>query len=75
MKNPEKLDDGGDSMNGEVKCLTVAEAARLMGKSKQFIRIGLQRGAFPFGSAVKTSSKWSYYINPRKFYEYIGCEV
>lgn len=62
-------------MDGKIKCLTVAEAARLMGKSKQFVRVGLQRGALPFGSAVKMSSKWSYYINPKKFYEYIGCEV
>lgn len=54
------------------KNLSVEEAAEMMGKSKQFIRIGLQRGLFPFGSAVKMSSKWTYYISPHRFYDYIG---
>ncbi|WP_446786815.1 hypothetical protein [Macellibacteroides fermentans] len=54
--------------------LPIREAARLMGKSDQFVRLGLQRGAFPFGTAVKVSSKYTYYISPKKFYEYIGRE-
>ena len=29
--------------------MTVKEAARLLQKSEQFVRIGLQRGVFPFG--------------------------
>lgn len=36
------------------------------------MRIGLQRGLLPFGTAVKMSSKWTYYISPQKFYEYVG---
>jgi hypothetical protein len=52
--------------------ITINEAARLMGKSQQFLRIGLQRGIFPFGTAIKLSSMWTYYINPKRFYEYIG---
>ena len=55
-----------------MKELKVSEAAKIMGKSQQFIRLGLQHGILPFGSAVKTSSKWTYYISPVKFYEYIG---
>lgn len=43
-----------------------------IGKSEQFVRIGLQRGILPFGSAVKTSSKYSYYISPKLFEEYTG---
>ena len=43
-----------------------------MGKSEMFVRIGLQRGLRPFGIAVKTSSKYIYYISPNKFYQYIG---
>jgi hypothetical protein len=54
------------------KKLSVKEVASLMGKSTQFVRIGLQRGAFPFGSAVKLSSRWSYHISPELFYEYIN---
>ena len=48
------------------KKLSVKEAATLMGKSVQFVRIGLQRGAFNFGSAVKLS------ISPELFYEYLN---
>ena len=42
-----------------------------MGKSPQFVRLGLQRGAFSFGSAVKVTSRWSYHISPKKFKEYL----
>ena len=52
--------------------LKVSEAAKLMGKSQQFVRIGLQRGILPIGYAVKMSSKWSYHISAHKVYEYLG---
>lgn len=58
-----------------VKKISVKEAARCMGKSDQFIRIGLQRGLLPFGNAVPgTGNNWNYYINPAKFREYVGAE-
>ena len=50
--------------------VSVAEAAKFLGVSKQFIRIGLQRGALPIGTAVKMSSVWTYYINRHKLEEY-----
>jgi hypothetical protein len=56
----------------ETKSLTVHEAAEIMGKSDQFVRIGLQRNILPFGSAVKLSTRWTYYISPTRFYEYVG---
>ena len=52
--------------------ISVKEAAEAMGKSQQFVRVGLQRGILPFGTAVKLSSVWTYYISPKLFYEYIG---
>ena len=52
--------------------MTVREAATIMEKSQQFIRIGLQMGALPFGNAVKMSTKWTYYISPTRLYEYVG---
>ena len=55
--------------------LSVKEAARFMGVSEQFLRIGLQQGKFTFGTAVKTSSRWTYYINTTKFLRYIGAEI
>lgn len=46
-----------------VKKITIREAARCMGKSDQFVRIGLQRGLLPFGNAVPgTGNNWNYYI-------------
>lgn len=52
--------------------ITVKDAARLMGVSPQFVRIGLQRGLLPIGTAVKMSSVWTYYISEEKLKEYAG---
>lgn len=52
--------------------MKVKEAAKLLGKSEQFVRIGLQRGILPFGYAVKMSSKWTYHISAHKVHEYLG---
>lgn len=54
------------------KKISIKKASSLMNKSEQFIRVGLQRGILPIGNAVKLSSRWSYYISPKLFYEYIG---
>ena len=53
--------------------MPVEQAAKMLGKSKQFVRVALQRGIAPFGFAVKVSGdKWSYHISPRKLNEYLG---
>ena len=52
--------------------MKVAEAAKCLGKSQQFVRIGLQRGILPFGYAIKMSSKWTYHISEAKLKEYLG---
>ena len=52
--------------------MKVSEAAKQLNKSEQFVRMGLQLERLPFGTAVKTSSKWSYHISDKLFYEYIG---
>lgn len=54
--------------------LSVTEAAKLLEKSPQFVRIGLQRGILPIGTAVKMSSRWTYHISKAKVYEYLGGE-
>ena len=56
--------------------LPIEKAAKLMGVGKQFIRVGLQDGIFPFGYAVKISgNRFTYYISPKKFTEYTGLAV
>lgn len=52
--------------------LSVREAAERMGKSPQFVRVGLQQKVLPFGHAVKMSSRWTYHISRKQFEEYIG---
>lgn len=52
--------------------ISVKEAAEIMNTSQQFIRVGLQQKALPFGAAVKISSQYTYYISPKKFYEFVG---
>lgn len=47
--------------------LTIRKAAQLMGVSEQFLRIGLRKGIFPFGYAVKMSGRWTYYISRERF--------
>ncbi len=58
------------------KNMPIAEAAKIMGVSQQFIRIGLQLGKLPFGTAVKIGGyRYTYYISPQKFAEYIGTKI
>jgi hypothetical protein len=52
--------------------VSVKEAAEILGVSQQFVRIGLQQGTLPIGTAVKMSSKWTYHISPKLLEEYAG---
>lgn len=52
--------------------MKVEECAKRIGKSPQFVRIGLQRGILPFGYAIKMSSRWTYTISEGKVNEYLG---
>ena len=55
--------------------LSVSMTAKLMNVSEQFVRVGLQKGVFPFGYAVKMSSQWTYFISKEKFTESTGIKV
>lgn len=55
--------------------LSVQQTAKLMNAGEQFIRRGLVENRFPFGYAVKTSSKWTYFISASKFTEYTGIKI
>ena len=58
-----------------VDIIGVRNAARIIHKSPEYVRVGLQQGRLPFGSAVKvSSSRWSYNIIKKKLYEYAGIE-
>lgn len=57
--------------------ISVAKASKIMCKTPQFIRIGLQRGTLPIGTAEKmpNSTKYSYYISPKLLEEYTGQKI
>lgn len=52
--------------------VSVKEAALLLNKSQQFIRVGLQQGVLPIGIAIKMSGRWTYHISKKKLEQYIG---
>lgn len=57
-------------MKDKIKPKDVADALWI---SVQAVRIGLQQGKFPFGTAIKTSeAKYTYAIYPKAFEEYVG---
>lgn len=61
--------------NRFIRKIRIRDAARCLGKSEQFVRIGLQRRLLPFGSAIPgTGGSWSYYISPGRFRSYVGEE-
>lgn len=54
------------------KRLTVDEAAKRMGVTSMFLRMGLRLNKFPFGTAIQMpGGRWSYYINPVRFERYM----
>ena len=58
-------------MDGRV---TVAEAAKRMGKSPLFVREAMKRGLLPIGTALQMpgSTKWTFHISPAKLDEYLN---
>lgn len=54
--------------------LTVEETAKMLGIAPQGLRVGLQRGVYPFGQAVPSvkGNGYRYIISRIKFFEYLG---
>lgn len=58
----------------EMEKIPISIVADLLGKSQQYVRIGLQNQQLPIGSAVKMSSMWSYHISYELLKNYVGEE-
>lgn len=58
-------------MSGKV---TVAEAARRMGKSQLFVREAMKRDLLPIGTALQMpgSTKWTFHISPARLDAYLN---
>ena len=56
------------------KQIGIEEAAAIIGVSPQTVRVGLQKGVFPFGAAFKIpgSTRYTYVIYPAEFERLFG---
>lgn len=70
----EQFDPVGEITQDVCVNVPIPIAAKLMGKSKEWVAQGLQDGVFPWGYAVKLK-KWSYFISSVKFTEYTGIPI
>lgn len=59
----------------EIGRILPTEAAAILNVSPQFVRIAMQQGKLPIGTAVKRSSIWTYHISEKLLQEYSGKNV
>lgn len=59
----------------EVGRILPVEAAEILNVSPQFVRVAMQQGKLPIGTAVKMSSIWTYHISQKLLEEYSGKDV
>ena len=52
--------------------ISVKEAAKELGVSEQFVRVGLQQKVLPIGTAVKMSTVYTYHISKDLLEQYQG---
>ncbi len=61
-------------MLSEMNDIPIKIVAEILGKSEQFVRVGLQQQRLPIGSAVKLSTQWTYHVSYTLLKNYIGEE-
>lgn len=59
----------------EVGRILPTEAAAILNVSPQFIRIAMQQGKLPIGTAVQMSSIWTYHISEKLLADYSGKNI
>lgn len=59
----------------EVGRILPTEAAVILNVSPQFIRIAMQQGKLPIGTAVQMSSIWTYHISEKLLADYSGKDI
>ncbi len=72
--NEENKDIKEEIIEFSGKNIPIAEAAKIMDKTQQFIRLGIQEGWLPIGIAHRKdgAKHYDYYISPKMFYEVTG---
>lgn len=59
----------------EVGRILPTEAAAILNVSPQFIRVAMQQGKLPIGTAVQMSSIWTYHISEKLLADYSGKDI
>ena len=59
----------------EIGRILPTEAAAILNVSPQFVRVAMQQGKLPIGTAVQMSSIWTYHISEKLLQEYSGKDV
>lgn len=59
----------------EIGRILPTEAAMILNVSLQFVRIAMQQGKLPIGTAIKMSSIWTYHISEKLLQDYSGKNV
>lgn len=62
----------GEDVSVELKRLTPAQTAKILGVGVQSVRVALQQGTAPYGYAARNKTRWTYHISPKKLNEYVG---
>jgi len=61
---------------GDYRNIPIVEASKILDISPQMLRVGLQRGVFPFGTAIQgKGNSYGYYINNNALERYIEGEM
>ena len=59
----------------EVGRILPVEAAVILNVSPQFVRIAMQQGKLPIGTATRMSGRWSYHISEKLLEDYSGKDI
>ena len=73
MKRPREPPTGGNRM--DIGRILPTEAAAILNVSPQFVRVAMQQGKLPIGTAVQLSSIWTYHISETLLADYSGKNI
>ena len=73
MKRPREPPTGGNRM--DIGRILPTEAAAILNVSPQFVRVAMQQGKLPIGTAVQMSSIWTYHISEKLLADYSGKNI
>ncbi len=59
----------------EIGRILPTEAAAILNVSPQFVRIAMQQGKLPIGTAIRMSSIWTYHISEKLLADYSGKDI